>query len=1149
MASVPAPVRPSSTIREDLAAALEADLIGPFDRTSGLETLPIPPSRYYLTGFLAPQGGQKRDDDPTENDELAAGDEVDDGELPPAEAPPKPQGRSSFIPASMGVSVLLPPGSGGKLTATVKWADYTALEKEEEPQLPGVEAPTTPKKQTAQMRLAWMRVPKSPVMLAVPLDGDRLSKGVDVPGSEGLQVVGKLVAGDAPGLLPGTRALSLFLVNRRQPTEKRTADLAYVFQVSMELSFDAGFVGRPNRQHEDAPDPDDRIADLQYRDHVEFAVGHGVSVRADKDDDGVVRRVRTTWIPRAEVRRVESHESTAIETRMRSLAEMTDAAAVEGALAALPIEYGAWIAQQQSVAVDSDQRRKTRDQLVQEATRARDRINEGIALLKSDAVVREAFRTMNRAMATQQRQRARTDEDRQREPRWRLFQLAFVVMNLPSIANPHHADRDTAELIFFPTGGGKTEAYLGVIAFTLVLRRLRRRHLPDEGLGVAVILRYTLRLLTLDQLGRAATLMCALEMIRRERVADLGSQRFAVGLWVGRKATANTLSEVAKKIIDYKGSTAQNPHSPFPLTECPWCQTPIDKASFELRPRPSSPEEVTVSCMSPECPFSARKSMHGGVPQGMPVLFVDEQIYRELPAFLVSTVDKFALLPWRGETGKLFGRVLARENARFFGPADEKAPKTANALPAGVPPPELIVQDELHLISGPLGTMVGLYETAIEQLSIAHVDGKPVKPKLLASTATVKRAREQIRALFGRGDTAIFPPPGVDAQETFFSKVDKASDGRLYVGVAAPGRASKAVMHAVYNTLLTAAQKAQHDVDGKRLGAESPADPYMTLVGYFNALRELGGMRRLVEDQVHSRVRKIEERRPSDWKGAHPWARDRNIGQPVELTSREKTWDIARTKARMAQAHTAADHVDVVLASNMISVGVDIERLGLMVVAGQPKSTNEYIQATSRVGRKKPGLVVTVFNPVKPRDRSHYERFTAYHEAFYRFVEATSVTPFSGPALQRGLAGVILAMGRQATPALTPPAAAMVIAAHRKAVETLIDALADRGAAERTNRTADEEEKIRTTLRGRGKNIIDAWEAIMKKANLAAADRCYSPWDPNKKGKPLLFQVTDDTEDLDNDEIKFAAPSSMRDVEGSVHLWVKRGPLGGRKPG
>jgi hypothetical protein len=1150
----PAP-KSTTDIREDLVRALEAQLVGPFDRVSGQETLPIPPSRFYLAGYLAPQGARVRDadseaddddNDPTSHEELAAGDDADDGEHAAPDAPPKSRARRSFLPVSMGMSVLLPPGDGGTITATVRWADYTAVEAAAPPE---ADAQVGRSRKTPQGRLEWLRVAKVPSVVMVPLDAGKLEAGIDVPNSGGLQLQGKLAAGDAPGLVAGTRALSLFLVNRRAPQEKRDADLAFAFQVSLELSFDTGLVGRPNRQHEDAQDVDDRIADLQYRHHVEHAVGHGTAVHVSKDEDGIVRRALTTWLPRVEVRRVDSHDSKLIESRMAVLAELGDAPAIDAALYALPVEYAAWIAAQASIDVDSDTRKTTRDELLREAARAKDRIIGGIELLKTDATVRNAFCTMNRAMAMQQRQRARTDSDKNREPKWRLFQLAFVLMNLPSIADPHHDDRNTAELIFFPTGGGKTEAYLGVIAFTLVLRRLRRRHLPDEGLGTAVILRYTLRLLTLDQLSRAATLMCALEVLRRDRTADLGTERFAVGLWVGRKATANTLSEVAKKIVDYKGSTSVNAPSPCPLTECPWCQTAIAKASFELRPKPSAPEEVIVACVNAECPFTARRSMSRGVPQGMPVLFVDEQIYRELPAFLVSTVDKFALLPWRGETGKLFGRVSAREHDRCFGPTDGAAPKTATPLPEGLARPELIVQDELHLISGPLGTMVGLYETVVEQLSMAIIDDKPVKPKLLASTATVKRAREQIRGLFGRSDTAIFPPPGVDAQETFFSKVDTKSDGRLYVGIAAPGRASKAVMHDVYNTLLGSAAKAHHDADGKRLGTVSPADTYMTLVGYFNALRELGGMRRLVEDTVHSRVRQIEDRHPRDWLGSHPWAKNREIGQPVELTSRERTSEIARVKDRMSRAHTTPERVDVVLASNMISVGVDIERLGLMVVAGQPKSTNEYIQATSRVGRKMPGLVVTVFNTVKPRDRSHYERFGAYHEAFYRAVEATSVTPFSGPALQRGLAGVVVALARHGTAALTPSGAAMAIAANRTSIELLIDKLADRAAAERTGTSAADAEKIKTTMRSRGRNIVDAWESIMLQANQAGADRCYSPWDPGKRGKALLFQATDDAETFDAHELKFAAPTSMRDVEGSVHLWVKRGPLGGRRPG
>jgi hypothetical protein len=342
----------------------------------------------------------------------------------------------------------------------------------------------------------------------------------------------------------------------------------------------------------------------------------------------------------------------------------------------------------------------------------------------------------------------------------------------------------------------------------------------------------------------------------------------------------------------------------------------------------------------------------------------------------------------------LFGRATHLKGRRAYGVMHD-APKNATKLPDGLLPPELIIQDELHLISGPLGTMVGLYEAAIDYLCEKQVDGVARVPKVVCSTATVRRAKEQIRALFGR-DMALFPPRGIDQGDNFFAAPASLKDktGRLYVGVGAPGRALRAVSVRTYATLLAAAQKT-FDPNGD---PRQPGDPYMTLVGYFNSLRELGGMRRLVEDEVRNRIAQFaEEKRPHDYPGEHPWAASRRLREPAELTSRETTERVKQTKARLAARHVSEDEkpVDVVLASSMISVGLDVDRLGLMVVTGQPKTTSEYIQATSRVGRAYPGLVVTCLHLMRPRDRSHYERFHAYHASFYREVEATSVTPYS----------------------------------------------------------------------------------------------------------------------------------------------------------
>jgi len=1108
----------ATDVRDHLVRALEADLVGPFAgwdvSETAMELLPLPPARWYLTGFLAPQEGRNTED-PTSEEELGAGSDEDEEESAGQEPEAK---QKNFFPASIGMSLLLPPaGAGETIRARVSFAEYVR------DVLEGAEG--------KRARTVWRRVPQPTREVLLPLDEKAITKGVSLPDTIGVWVGGKLEAADGtPGLPAGTRALSLFVVNRRACGEKGRENELYLFQVRLEVEYGPGFQRRPNLRDEDATDWDDRVSDLQFRERCEWAVGHGVAIEVPGGQSGPVTRVRTTWIPRSEVRGVVGRKEPGIETSMEALATLANGAAARAALKHLPEAYAEWIALQRAIDPGSPARRETRDVLMQQAQRTRDRIVDGIALLASDADMLDAFRIANRAMAMSARQRSPERYAGGEVPSWRLFQLAFVLMNLRGVADPAHDDREAVDLIFFPTGGGKTEAYLGLVAFTLVLRRLRGAARADRGLGVAVLLRYTLRLLTLDQLGRAATLVCALDRIRHEQPERLGDTRFAVGLWVGRTATANTLKQVAERTTEYKNGTS--PFSPFPLTECPWCRKPLGPDSLALEPNRTSPHRVVVACVDPACAFNARRNR-----DGLPVVFVDEQLYRELPAFVVATVDKFAMLPWRGETGMLFGRVSARHDGEFRGPLD-KLPKGAAQLPEGLRPPELIVQDELHLIAGPLGTMVGLYETAIEWLASAGDRG----PKIVASTATVRRAREQVKALFGRDDVALFPPPGIDEGETWFATVDRETPGRLYAGVAAQGRALKGILLRTYVTLMAAAQR-RFDPKG---AFDQPADPYMTLVGYFNSLRELGGMRRLVEDDVRTRCEKAEERRPEDFTGPHPWFAARRVAnEPLELTSRETTAKIADSKARLAKPHIEEGHVDALLASNMISVGVDIDRLGLMVVGGQPKTTSEYIQASSRVGRQHPGLVVACYNLRKPRDRSHYERFAAYHESFYRFVEVASLTPFSGPALDRGFAGTLVAMTRLGDAALTPPLGAMGIEAGRSVAETALSALAERAARQGEGSY----EAVRDKLTSRGRNLLDTWETLVKKAaSEAAAKRCYSRFDIDRQGKPLLFMsVDEDKPESGTDDAKFAAPTSMRDVEPNVHLWLERKTLGGKR--
>jgi len=661
-------------------------------------------------------------------------------------------------------------------------------------------------------------------------------------------------------------------------------------------------------------------------------------------------------------------------------------------------------------------------------------------------------------------------------------------------------------------------------------------------------MRYTLRLLTLDQLERAATLVCALEIARRKAPEKLGPHRFSIGLWVGKGATPNRFgtdkdhddSTALNRVKAFRKNPAESP-SPIPIDKCPWCGADFDQETFDLRPDYKSPQQLTVTCAR-ACDFRWKKEH----PEGLPILAVDEQIYRELPGFLIATVDKFAALPWVGNTGLLLGRNVTHHNAfGFYGPAG--MPPGARPLPQPLLPPDLIIQDELHLISGPLGTMVGLYETAIDHLTTRIVgqgaSARRVRPKIVASTATVRRATAQIQALFGRDRVEVFPPPGPNRRTSFFAETVPPTpakpNARLYAGITAPGRSMKVVLMRVYIALLSAAQRA-FEQDPK------DADPYMTLVGYFNSLRELGGSQRIVEDEVRARLYRAGRRHRAD--ETSPYFANRRIAdQCVELTSRRLTDEVKEAKERLEQGFSEKSKkhapVDVALASNMISVGVDIQRLGLMVVCGQPKTTAEYIQATSRVGRndRRPGLVVTLLNAHKPRDRSHFEHFAAYHQSFYRGVEATSVTPFSPRAVDRGLAGVVVALARLGDARLTAADAAARIAEVKDELGFIGDVLAERVEVHKKGRPDDDPvDDVKAMLRARIDELLDQWDHVVRD-DPSQDGLAYQKYEEGQSKRPLLrMPLDEDLSGCKTYERAFVANRSMRDVEGTTDIYVAK---------
>lgn len=1110
-------------VRKQLIEALQLDLVGP-SCTLGdpKEILPQAPSRWYLTGFLVPtDAGDEQRSDPTSTDEIDQ--TAEPAGLDDDETPERAAARRSYLPSSMGVSVLISAGTA-ELQVAIRYGEYLRAEEEDD----------------GSGQVKWRRIPREEAVTLtlsaeVPASGTR-----PVPNSRGVELAwsvrGVPDSGVDGGLPKGTRSLSLFVVNRRKPAPDEVSDEAFIFQTELEVHCREGFVARPNLRSLGSNDWDERVADLQYRDACEFSVGHSVATESVVTDCHC-HTVRTCWIPTAEVERVAPSAIPDVELRMEELARLADGDEALTKLGNFAVAYREWIRSQQKEAPQTPVRRKeTAVELLRRAELAADRIQAGINLLR-DPVCLEAFRIANKAMAAQGRRRLALQTKSSPDeitPTWRPFQLAFLLMNLKGIADPADPDRECVDLLFFPTGGGKTEAYLGLAAFTLVLRRLRNPGIASAGLSV--LMRYTLRLLTLDQLGRAAALICALELERKNDVTKLGEWPFEIGLWVGRAATPNRMGQkgdtdresARAKTIAFKNDDRKP--SPIPLEECPWCGEKFRASSFQLVPNPDTPTDLRVTCLNRKCDFS--RGNH------LPILAVDEPIYQRLPCFLIATVDKFAAMPWTGEVGAFFGRVQRVDSEGFYGPCQ---PSSGRPLPVDrLLPPDLVIQDELHLISGPLGTMVGLYETALDELATIEKDGYAIRPKIIASTATVRRAELQIRALFNRRQVDVFPPPGPDRRHSFFAETHSTerSNARQYVGIAAQGRSPKVVMLRVYLALLGAAQKA-YIVAGGAKATPNPADPYMTLLGYFNSLRELGGARRLIEDEVRTQLMgRGARKRIGETDGLF---QDRTIAyEPVELTSRVTTNKVSEAKRKLEQPFSEKDHVDVAIATNMISVGLDITRLGLMVVFGQPKTSAEYIQATSRVGRdhERPGLVVTIFNIHRPRDRSHYERFCAFHESFYRSVEATSVTPFSPRALDRGLAGSLVALARQGHLPMTHPRGASEILREFPKLEFAVRKLAERAQATHFDSSSVEADRLCKRVRERCQDLLDEWSRIAKELHDAGGILQYQT--EQGGAQRLLYEfLNPELKTLPPRHRKFRANRSMRDVEPSVNLWLK----------
>ncbi|WP_326826019.1 helicase-related protein [Streptosporangium sp. NBC_01756] len=994
--------------RDELVTQLERDLVGPAG--SAEETITDPPITKYAAGILFPQSQD------AVSDTHAVDEEPENRHSDDAPDPAVTMANVRY-PSSMGMTVSVDLAVAEEIFVEIKAARY-------------ISETFTEGRRNRTSAVADERWRREDLVIKPRSIRVSVARQCRIPLADNLELFVRVRSADSRGAV----AVTLALLNRARSSVTADRDALAFFQPCITVkSVDgsAAFVERPSPGSVDT-DEELNSYRLLYRHAASFATGHGCAVEWEPAEIGIndvetessTRWIRTTFAPRYDLRLADSNPAIDVgRLGMHNLATASDAEVIS-ALTAFSAGYRSWIEcrRGQAAKITDNAMRTTAVEHLDRCTSACDRMEAGINLLGNtdDPAPMEAFRLSNMAMAMQ---RSRTDwlKSSKRDSlvpdetsgAWRPFQIAFMLLSLRGISDRDSDDRDVADVLWFPTGGGKTEAYLGLIAFATFLRRLRD---PRNGGGVTVLMRYTLRLLTVQQFERAALLICCMEKLRSDQPNRLGHTDISIGMWVGRGSTPNTLEEAKRSLRKLARNEEVQEENPVQIRSCCWCGTALDHMNYKVADKG---DRLIIACETPNCHFAG----------GLPVHVVDDIIYSVRPTLIIATADKFAGLPWKPEIGNLFNHFT-----------DE-------------PPPELVVQDELHLISGPLGTLAGLYETAVDM-----VGGRP---KVVASTATIRRAVYQGRALFDRR-VEQFPSPGLDARDSYFSVETPPSRkaSRRYMGLMAPAISQTSLMIRTYAALLHHAQAIEGD--------DSVRDAYWTLLGYFNSLRLLGGAKLQVQDDVNDRLDLLSESLGQ---------KRRNIGRDIELTSREPSSAIPGHLQDMATPFP--DALGVILATNMISVGVDVDRLGLMVMMGQPQSTSEYIQATSRVGRNWPGLVVTLFNAARSRDRSHYENFFTYHSALYRQVEATSVTPFSTRARDRGLHAVIVGLARLMIPKARPKNAAAFINEFEDQLREVCDRVLSRvervaGSAERDATAMEIDEII-----GKWRDAADAEPSLI----------------------------------------------------------------------
>jgi hypothetical protein len=1237
--------------RLQLWLRLRSELLGPASATEPLRPGDTP-RELYVTGILAPADADELDALAEELLEAAVPESPGDVEDEDPAILIAPTGAAYLdpksLPHSLGMSFRVTAGAIADVAIT--WGDYE------------------------QIGDHWERVPRYWIQRDVDLDV------ATVLDKEGVRF--HVIPDPAS---PGR--ISLYLENRRVGEARDSS--THVFQPQIRVVLTRGEIVPVEDQRQVSGE--DSATRLLYRSSRPCARGHMVgalwrsvdpeaSMTAEQisafwpdiDQEPTLRTfaapdVRTEYLPAIDVPTPTFEWSgAAVPELSADVLSGLEGIDLRERLAPLTGAYGEW-AMGRRDAINAEvepEDRAVAELHVAQCERIAERIGEGIELLASDPTARLAFAFAMQAIERQSAWQGRAGFT------WRPFQLAFILLTLPSVADPAHDDRLTCDLLWFATGGGKTEAYLAIVAFAVALVRLRAPALVAglrSGHGTVVLTRYTLRLLTLQQFRRTARLLTACELLRVTSVGGgrlhgwrprwytdgtdwlWGTSRFSVGLWVGGAVTPNRLEDrtfprlvpgALSLLRDGRGDRIQG--EPAQVIRCPACNSwlavpdkglpererlhlvyrgtaaierPVIEAegaadligdepfgrsgwrrltvSFpEIRTeseimgwwrsveaagairlgaasavRPGyfyrtavisnapRPIDFDVYCVAPACPL-AREGFKEQVPVSLgssraptgdtfewqtvpdpfrdpadfdratrvpiPVLTVDDQVYHRLPTVIVATVDKFASLPFDPRAGAIFGNVDRYHARQGYYRSRATAPQNAGlARPvAAIAPPTLVLQDELHLIEGPLGSLAGLSETAVSALL-------GDQQKYIASTATIAAAPEQILALFQR-EAAVFPQPALAIGDTFWSNQpapDPFADdrpGRLYLGLTSPGRGPQTPLVRLISSLLQEDQIA--DEEG---ATEAERDPFATVVGYFNAVRELAGAVALARQDVRQ------------------WMQDRYTTprpyeDPMNLSSQADSTRLPLLLEELGRKGPEA--VPLVVATSMFGTGVDVPRLGLMFVNGQPKTTAAYVQATGRVGRDTGGLVVTFLRAARPRDLDHYEYFAGYHSALSRGVEAVSVAPFAPRARERLLGPLIVALLRQSRelggvspePWVSDPTR---IFPGRRSPETAaaVALLRDRAAGQPVGRRPDPDD-----VEMEAEAALDRWLSVAQRAADVGLALEFVEWSMSTTPKKavILGDLHHEVFDL---PVAFRRVSqSMRDVENQTRFGLPR---------